>query len=137
MKYIILVLFIIVISVSGYMAVTLNALKKVNYRIDDRLSLPLVFKEDGASIDAALDGNNFFVYAKSLEYSFTSVGDEKVVEWEGPEGVLTGKVILGLSFEEEGRPCKRFEQEIKLGEETYKGKGISCLVDGFWTIKDR
>ena len=104
--------------------------------IENRNSLKTIYGSASDKVNDSLDDNEFFIHNKSLEYSFTSVTDGSIVKWDGPGTTLSGKVVIILTeVISDKMMCKTFTQSIVIKGTTFEGKGVACIVDNKWQVK--
>ena len=102
---------------------------------DNRESLEILFSEKSEELNTILTDDQFFVHVKSLEFAFDGVKDGSVVDWEGPEGKLTGKVIIYKTISDENKLCKDFTQTLNIEEKEYQGKATACAIGTTWNLR--
>lgn len=90
----------------------------------------------GSQVGKSLDAQDKMLAEKTSQNVLESQASGSKVEWKNPDTGNSGSVTPTRTFKNrEGRYCREYTQEVKIGDQIEKAYGTACRQpDGHWKI---
>lgn len=89
----------------------------------------------GSAIGRRLVEGDLNLMGQATQNTLETSPSGSATAWRNPDSGRAGSVVAGPSFEEQGQPCRPFEQTLVIDGQIERAQGVACRrPDGIWEV---